>query len=89
MSEIRVQVHTMSGDVHAVEVPVDMSAADFIKELVAGLDLPRIDAEGNAVSWIIDNKDTAKTMDYESSLERNGVCAGHHLYLRRQVVAGR
>jgi len=65
-----------------------MRTAEFLQELIAGLDLPRVDAEGHQPSWTIDDKDTGKTLDLQSSLEENGVRGGHHLYLRRQVVAG-
>lgn len=34
------------------------------------------------------NRDTSQPLDPDRSLDSNGVRSGHHLYLRRQVVAG-
>jgi len=65
-----------------------MKTEEFIKEVVAGLDLPKIDAEGRPVNWTIDDKDTGKTLDQQRTLDAQGVSAGHHLHMRRQVIAG-
>ena len=88
MSDIRVHVQVPGGDSHSIETPSDIRTDEFIKELVAGLNLPRVDAEGNQVSWRLDNKDTARTLDHQKTLEEGGVRTGHHLYINRQVVAG-
>src|SRR5262249_28601774 len=73
MPDIRIHLHTQGGDVHPVEAPLDMRTAEFLQELIAGLDLPRVDAEGHQPSWTIDNKDPGKTLDLQSWLEENGV----------------
>jgi len=88
MAEIRVNVHTPSGDSHPIDAPGDIKAEEFIREVVGGLNLPKVDAEGHPVNWTIDDKETGKTLDYQSTLEAAGVQNGHHLYMRRQVVAG-
>ena len=88
MTDIKVHVQVPGGDSHSIETPVDIKTEEFIKELVVGLNLPQVDAEGHQVSWRLDNKDTAKTLDYQRTLEESGVRAGHHLYMNRQVVAG-
>jgi hypothetical protein len=47
-----------------------------------------MDAEGRPVNWTIDDKDTGKTLDAQSTLAQCGVISGHHLHMRRQVIAG-
>ncbi len=61
---------------------------EFIAEVVAGLDLPSVDAEQHPVNWVIDDKDTGKTLDSRTTLLESCVGSGHQLYLRRRVVAG-
>jgi hypothetical protein len=86
--DIRIHVITQMGDSHPIDTPQDIRIDDFIREVVEGLDLPRIDAEGRAVNWTLDNKDTGKTLDPQSTLGESGVREDHHLHLRRAVVAG-
>jgi hypothetical protein len=88
MEDIKVRVHTQGGDEHPIEAPPDIKVEDFIQELVSGLNLPKVDAEGHAVVWNIDDKSTGKTLKYEKTLEESGVRGGHDLYIRREVVAG-
>jgi len=88
MADIRVHVQVPGGDSHSIETPVDIKTEDFVRELVAGLNLPQVDAEGHQVTWRLDNKDTGKMLEYPQSLEQSGVRDGHHLYLNRKVVAG-
>jgi hypothetical protein len=88
MPDIRVHIHTQGGASHPIEAPTDIKTEEFIKELIAGLDLPKVDAEGHPVSWTIDDKDTGRTLDYQSTLAEAGVANGHQLYMRRQVTAG-
>jgi hypothetical protein len=88
MPDIRVHVITPAGDSHPIEAPADMKTEEFIKEVVVGLDLPKIDAEGRPVNWTIDDKDTGKTLDQQRTLDAQGVNSGHHLHMRRQVIAG-
>jgi hypothetical protein len=86
--DIKVYVHTPGGDSHPIEAPVDIRTEEFVRELISGLQLPSVDAEGRQVSWTIDDKDTGKTLDYQNTLQEAGVRGGHHLYMRRQVTAG-
>ena len=88
MSDIKIHVHTQGGDTHAVQAPSDIKAEELVNQLVEELSLPKTDAEGHTVAWIIDDKDTGKTLEEEKSLQDSGVLGGHHLYLRRQVTAG-
>ena len=87
-TDIRVHVITQAGDSHPIDAPPDIRTEDFVKEVVEGLDLPKIDAEGRPVNWTIDDKDTGKTLDAQSTLAQCGVTSGHHLHMRRQVIAG-
>jgi len=86
--DIKVHVHTQGGTSHPIEAPDDIKTEEFIKELIDGLNLPKVDAEGHVVSWIIDDKDTGRTLDYQSTLAESGVANGHQLYMRRAVTAG-
>ena len=88
MADIRVHVHTPSGDSHPIDAPSDIKTEEFIREVVGGLNLPKVDADGHPVNWTIDDKDTGKTLDYQSTLGDSGVQNDHHLYIRRQVIAG-
>lgn len=88
MAEIKLTIYTQGGDVHDIEAPADIRATDLVKDLAEQLQLPATDAEGNAVSWRLDNKDRGNTLDLERTLEQNGVQAGHRLSLIRQVTAG-
>ncbi len=88
MSDIKIRVHTQGGESHSIQTPADMSARDFLAELVAELSLPTQDAEGHQVSWALDDKNTGRTLSDERSLGENGVKEGHDLHLRREVVAG-
>ena len=85
---IKVRVFTQSGDGHSIDTPSDITAEEFIAEVVAGLNLPSVDVEGHAVNWTIDDGGTGKSLNGEKSLFENWVGEGHHLYLRRRVVAG-
>jgi len=87
-TDIRVHVITQAGDSHPTDAPSDIRTEDFVKEVVDGLDLPKMDAEGRPVNWTIDDKDTGKTLDAQSTLAQCGVISGHHLHMRRQVIAG-
>lgn len=88
MPDIKIRVHTQGGESHSIQTPVDMKSADFLAELVGELSLPTQDAEGHQVSWVLDDKNTGKTLSDERSLGDNGVKEGHDLHLRREVVAG-
>jgi hypothetical protein len=87
-TDIRVHVITQAGDSHSIDTPPNIRTEDFVKEVVDGLDLPKIDAEGRPVNWTVDDKDLGKTLDAQRTLEECGVTAGHHLHMRRQVIAG-
>lgn len=87
-ADLRVKIHTPGGDTHPIEAPADIKVEDFILEVVNGLNLPKVDADGHPVVWIVDDKNTGRSLDYQNSLEGNGVQAGHDLYMRRQVTAG-
>jgi len=88
MPDIKIRVHTQGGESHSIQTPVDMKSADFLAELVGELSLPTQDAEGHQVSWVLDDKNTGKTLSDERTLGDNGVKEGHDLHLRREVVAG-
>lgn len=88
MSEIKISLITMDGIERQIETPSDIMANEFIAELVLALSLPYTDAEGNPISWRIDNKDTGKTLRNDQTLEQNGVINGHRLSLIRASVAG-
>lgn len=88
MAEIKITIYTQGGEVHDIEAPADIRASDLVKDLAEQLHFPAWDAEGNPVSWRLDNKDTGRTVDLERSLEQNGVQGGHRLSLMRQVTAG-
>lgn len=87
-AEIKVTVITMGGEKHEVEVPPDIRAEDFIKELITALKLPVNDAEGHPISWRIDNKDTGRTLEGGKTMDENGVKEGHQLILIRATTAG-
>jgi|SRR5271165_7076326 len=88
MADIKVRVHTPGGESHPIEAPFDIRVDELIEQLVTGLNLPKLDAEGHPVTWVIDDKDIGKSLEYQSTLEASGVREGHHLYMRRQVTAG-
>lgn len=88
MADIKVNVVTIGGEKHEVEVPPDIRAEDFIKELITALKLPITDAEGHTISWRLDNKDTGRTLDAARTIEENGVREGHQLMLIRATTAG-
>ncbi len=88
MADVKLTVYTQGGDKHEIEAPADIRAGDLVKDLAEQLQFPGTDAEGNPVSWRLDNKDTGKTLDLEKSIDENGVQSGHRLTLIRQVTAG-
>ena len=85
---LRITVVTMAGEEREIEAPPDIPVSEFITELVSALSLPRTDAEGNAISWRLDNRDTGQTMEGEKTLGENGVRGGHRVSMIRQTVAG-
>jgi hypothetical protein len=87
-ADIKLHVHTPGGDAHRIEAPDDIRTEEFIHEVVSGLQLPSMDAEGRQVDWTIDDRNTGKTLNLDLTLAQNGVENGHHIYLRRQVTAG-
>jgi hypothetical protein len=88
MADLRIKVHTPGGESHPIEAPSDIKVEDFVLEVVNGLNLPKVDADGHQIAWKIDDKNTGRSLDYQSSLDANGVQAGHDLYLRREPIAG-
>ena len=72
----------------SVEAPPDMGASDFLTDIIDHLGLATQDAEGHRISWVMMDKDIATELKPDQTLEANGVRHDHHLYLRRQVVAG-
>ena len=87
-TEIKVTVVTLGGEKHDVEVPLDIRAEDFTKELIAALKQPVTDAEGHPIVWRIDDKDTGRTLEGGKTMEENGVKDGHQLILLRVTTAG-
>jgi len=87
-ADAKVKVFTMGGDEQDIETPLDIKAEDFIRELAIALSMPMTDAEGHQINWRVDNKDTGRSLDYDRTLEDNGVSDGHRLSLIRQTVAG-
>jgi len=88
MPDIRVHVITQAGDSHPIDAPPDIKTDDFVREVVEGLSLPKVDAEGHPVNWTLDDKDTGKTLEGQRTLAECGVVTGHHLHMRRKVIAG-
>ena len=88
MADIKVTVVLIGGEHHEVEVPPDIRADDFIKELISALKLPVTDAEGHAISWRLDNKDTGRTLEASRTIDENNVREGHRLMLIRATTAG-
>ncbi|HEY6303627.1 MAG TPA: EsaB/YukD family protein [Terriglobales bacterium] len=85
--DIRLYLSTESGGSHPIEVAEDISTRDFIAELISTTSLSVEEAKIEAGNWILDDKDTARTLDHGKSLADNGVVHGHHLYLRSHVPA--
>ena len=88
MADIKVTVVTIGGESHDVEVPPDIRTDDFIKELIAALKLPLTDAEGHAINWRLDNKETGRTLEASRTIDENNVKEGNRLMLFRQTIAG-
>lgn len=88
MADMKLTIYTQGGDAHDIEAPGDIRGGDLVKELAQQLQLPATDAEGHPVAWRLDDKETGKTLDLNTTLEQNGVQAGHHLSLIRSVTAG-
>jgi hypothetical protein len=88
MADMKLTIYTQGGDAHEIEAPPDIRASDLVKELAEQLQLPATDAEGHAVAWRLDDKDTGTTLNLDSTLEQNGVKAEHRLSIIRQVTAG-
>jgi hypothetical protein len=80
---IKLYVHLKDGSTHQVEVREDQRTEAFIAEFLSTGN--RTVKKREAANWILDDKDTARTLDHEKSLAANGVQDGHHLYLRRRV----
>ena len=89
MPDITLNIHTQDGAMQTVEAPPDMSASDFLTDIIDHLGLPVQDATGHRISWVMVDKDISSELKLDQSLEINGVRHDHHLYLRRQVIAGR
>jgi uncharacterized ubiquitin-like protein YukD len=87
-SLVRITIITQGDEQHVIEAPLDLRANEFIDELKGALKLASTDAQGQPISWRLDNKDTGQTLVGEQTLEQNGVCEGHRLNLFRSVVAG-
>lgn len=86
--DIKVKVSTIGGEEHDIETPIDITVDDFIRELAVALNLPMRDAEGHPINWRLDDIDTGRSLDNQSSFEANKVDDGHRLSLLRQTVAG-
>lgn len=88
MSNIVVQVYTMSGDELEISTPTDIRVSEFIRELISAKNFPSEDAEGNPIQWRLDNESTGTTLDDQSTFQEEGVDEGHRLFLIRTVTAG-
>jgi hypothetical protein len=86
--DLRIHVSTQAGETHTIDSPPDIKVGDFLRELAEGLNLPKIDAEGQPINWTIDSKELGRPLDANKTLAECGINAGHHLYLRRNVIAG-
>ncbi|HZI18325.1 MAG TPA: EsaB/YukD family protein [Pyrinomonadaceae bacterium] len=87
-AEAKVKVRTIGGDEHDIETPLDIRTEDFVRELTIALNLPMTDAGNHPIDWQVDDKDTGDRLDYDRTLEDNGVRDGHRLMLIRQTTAG-
>ena len=76
------------GSQHPVEAPDDIEIGEFTGELLEGLQLPRVTAEGDPTLWQLHDVDTARLLRHGATLEENGVRDGHHIAMRRFVLAG-
>lgn len=85
---ITVSIVTIGGEDHSVEVPLDITVRDFIRELIVSLNLPTTDAEGHPIYWRLDDKDLGRTLDNERTLGAEAVVDRHRLMLIRATVAG-
>lgn len=87
-AEAKLKVKTIGGDEHDIETPLDIRTEDFVRELAIALSLPMTDAGNHPIDWQVDDKDTGSRLDYDRTLEDNGVRDGHRLILIRQTTAG-
>jgi hypothetical protein len=81
MSDIAMTVHTPEGKIHDVDTPPDIKVAEIVEELVDSLRLPKTGADGHPIHWILVDKSTGLTLDFEKTLAENGVQRGHSLHL--------
>lgn len=88
MSELNLEIITIAGDLHTISAPSDITASDLLYELSIAFGFPIQDAEGDAITWRLDNKITGITLDGEKTLEQNGVLEGQTLTLQRATYAG-
>ena len=79
---------TPDGSQHPVEAPAEIEIGEFTGELLEGLQLPRVIAEGEPTLWQLHDVDTARMLRHGATLEENGVRYGHHIAMRRIVLAG-
>lgn len=86
--EIRVKVKLMSGEWKTVEVGSDISAGEFIRQMVDQLGLSKVDQGGAPTVWSLDSKKTGRELDNAKSMEENNVSDEEELILLRKVIAG-
>lgn len=85
--EIKVQVK-WQGSAFEIDTPLDIQAAELMKQLVSSIEIPATDREGRPISYRLDNHDTGKTLEPALTLAQNGVANGHQLSLTQSVTAG-
>lgn len=82
MPDIKLYVrNTEDGKEHVISCPPDLKVADFIAELLDGLQLP-------VAVWVLDDEESGFRLDPKATLISNGVANGHHLRLHRDVQVG-
>lgn len=86
--DITLTVISMGGDKHEVQTPNDILCDDLISELCAAFQMAKKDAEGNPITYRLDNKDTGRSLPGRYKLSSAGVRDGQMLALMRVTVAG-
>lgn len=80
MSDIHLHIRNKEdGKEHVIDTPADLRVADFLSELIDGLQLP-------AGAWVLDDQETGMRLNPQVTLSSNRVLSGHHLRLHRNGV---
>lgn len=86
--KIRLSIIRQSGQIHDIEVPIDIIIQQLIANLIDILDLPKVLEDGTTISYELFSKSLGSELRPNLSLKQNGVPDGDRVRIHGAFCAG-